>query len=95
MLSCPGILFCRMSCNVNIARQANSTPILYPNRSEGRRDENYSLIGFTDASSEAYGCVLYMKDNTTNEMHFILSKNVVLSLEMKNKTMPNLELQTI
>ena len=80
---------------LNIARQANSTPIIHLNRSVGRRDGNYSLVGFTDASSDAYGCVLYMKDNATNEINFILSKNKVLSSEMKKKTMPALELQAI
>ena len=69
MMSCPGILF-------------YSTPILPLNRSVGRRDENYSLIGFTDTSFEAYGRVLHMKDNPINEINFTLSKTKVLSSEI-------------
>ena len=79
----------------NIVRQANAAPQIGVNRSVGNRNSNYSLICFTDASGDAYGCVIYIKDEVTNEVNFLLAKNKVLSLEMKKKTMPSLELQGI
>ena len=80
---------------VNIAKQASSTPLINIKRSMGKRNGDYSLIVFTDASKDAFGCVLYMKDNETNEISFLMSKNKLLSSDMKRRTMPNLELQGI
>ena len=79
----------------NISRQANSTPIIHIDRNVGRRDSVYELIAFTDASSNAYGCVLYLKDIETSQVNFFSSKSKVLSSDMKKKTMPALELQGV
>ena len=79
----------------NIVKQANSTPIIPINRSVGKRNSDFSLIGFSDASSNAYGCVIYIKDNVTNEVSFLTAKSKLLSSEMQKKTMPSLELQGI
>ena len=52
----------------NITRQVNSTPVIQFNRFVGRRDGDYSLLCFIDASDDVYGCVLYTKDNAANKV---------------------------
>ena len=80
---------------INIVRQVNMTPKIEINRSVGRRDGNFSLVCFTDASADAYGCVVYIKDNETNVVSFLMAKNRLLPATMQKKTMPSLELQAL
>ena len=79
----------------NISRQVNSAPVIPINRSFGPRDGEYSLIAFTDSSADAYGCVVYIKNNKTSDINFVMSKSKILSVDLKRKTMPCLELQGI
>ena len=79
----------------NIAKQANGTPIVEIPRFVGERNATYSLIGITDASSSAYGTVIYIKDLNTQRVSFLMAKNRLLNETLKGKTMPSLELQGI
>ena len=53
------------------------------------------MIGFTDASIEAFGVVIYIRDNRTNRVSFLLAKNRLLNEDMRKKFIPALELQGI
>ena len=79
----------------NIVRQANNTPQIYIPRCVGERSSTYSLIAFTDASSEAYGTVIYIKDLVTNRVSFLMAKNRLVSTTKSKKTIPSLEFQAI
>ena len=76
----------------NISRQANSTPPIRLPRCVGSKDSKFDLICCTDSSAEALGCVTYIKDNNSNAVSFLMARNKVLSVDLKKKTMPTLEL---
>ena len=79
----------------NIAKQANLCPVLEIDRFVGNKDDPYSLISFTDASKHMYGTVIYMKNERTNEIKFMLSKSRVVGSKIANKSIPSLEFQAI
>ena len=74
----------------NIVKQVKNCPAMEINRSCGPRSD--SLICFTDASKNLYGCVLYLRNVSTKEVTFMQAKNKVVSEQLKSKTMPVLEL---
>ena len=79
----------------NIAKQANSTPIISIDRCIGRRDSVYCLVGFSDASQSIYGVVIYIVDLVENSVRYLLSKNRLIDGDMAKKSIPSLELQGI
>ena len=79
----------------NICAQANSTPQNEIPRCVGRRESEYSLIGFTDASAQAYGVVIYIRDESTKKVTFLTAKNRLLNETLRKKFIPSLELQGI
>ena len=80
---------------LNIVRQANATPVIKMQRYVGKRDDSFSLIAFTDASKDAYGVVLYIKDTITNEVSYLCSKTKLINVASCKKTIPSLEFQAI
>lgn len=79
----------------NISKQLNSYPPITIDRFVGRRDGNYSLIGFSDASKFMIGCVIYIQDNETGKVSFILAKNRIVNRQLVHKSIPSLELHAI
>jgi hypothetical protein len=77
-----------------IAKQANDCPRVSMARSVGPRAGRFSLIAFTDASRDATGVVIYIKDMTSNRVSFLLAKNRLVSTNCR-KTIPTLELDAI
>ena len=79
----------------NIAVQANQTPQIAIPRFIGERNSTYSIVAFTDASREALGVVVYLKDEKTGKISFLTAKNRLLSENMRKKTIPALELEAV
>ena len=77
-----------------IARQVNNCPRIGMARSVGPRAGKFSLIAFTDASRDATGVVIYIKDTASNKVSFLLAKNRLVSSNSR-KTIPSLELDAI
>ena len=78
----------------NIVAQANGSPVLSIPRCVGGRSSSYALIAFTDASKEAFGAVVYIKDFETGLVSFLVSKNKLIPTTSK-RTIPAMELQAI
>ena len=76
----------------NIAIQANNGIRICVPRYVGEYKGEFTLVVFTDASNDFIGTVLYLLDNETQKLSFILSKNRLVSKGMKSKTIPVLEL---
>ena len=79
----------------NITRQANSTPEITIPRYVGSKTGSYSLVACTDASQAILGVVVYIIENETGRMSFLLSKYSMIDRSLKLKSIPNLELQAI
>ena len=79
----------------NIARQANSVPEISLERFIGRRDSEYSLIAFTDASKQLYGVVVYILDIKANKLSFLFAKSRVVNKLLESKSIPSLEFAAI
>ena len=79
----------------NIAHQLNSASEICIPRCVGDRNASYRLIAFTDASQTIYGCVLYLQNLDTKEVHFILSKNRIVGKMHESKSIPSLEFAAI
>ena len=77
-----------------ITKQANDTPQIEIIRSVGSRDSDYELIGFSDASMQAIGVVIYIKDNKSGKLTFLAAKCKLVQSNSKRK-MPSLELLAI
>ena len=75
----------------NIVRQANSAPQIKLNRFVGERGDHYKLIAFSDSSKKLFGCVVYLQNIKTKEVHFILAKNRMVKKEMDAESIPTLE----
>lgn len=79
----------------NISTQANCGVHLRIPRYIGEYAGAYTLVACTDASKDFIGAVLYLVDNDTGSVRFIMSKNRLVSKAMKTKTIPVLELLAI
>ena len=78
----------------NIVRQANSTPKVQIPRFIGSYDCKYSLFAYTDASKDAIGIVIYILNEKTRDIHFLMAKNRLISAQCR-RTIPSLELWAI
>ena len=78
-----------------ICKQYNNAngPVL--NRYVGSMTDSYELLCFCDSSGEIYGTVIYIKNRRTNELHFLLAKNRLISKTGQKRSMPALELTSI
>ena len=80
---------------VNICKQANSTPPINIKRFVGPRGGTYKLYAYTDASHVLYGCVIYILHVETDKLSFLSAKNRMVNTQLKNKSIPALELNAI
>ena len=78
-----------------ICKQVNNIPIIHIPRFVGKRESNFTLICFTDSSKLIYGITVYIKDNDTGKISFIMSKNRLVNKQLETKTIPSLELHSI
>ena len=79
----------------NICKFVNNSEETWIERSMGSRSDTYSLICFTDAGAEAYGCVIYLYNSTQNKLSFLSASNHLLNKQLKNKTIPELEMKAV
>lgn len=79
----------------NIAKQANSAPVLTVKRCVGGRNDEYRLVCFTDSSKVIFGCVLYILNLTTNQLSFVSAKNKIINSQLESKSIPALEIQGV
>ena len=79
----------------NIARQANSSPVINIPRKVGSRSDPYRLIACTDSSKLMHGTVIFMQNLVNNEVSFICAKNRIVNVQLESKTTPSLELQAL
>ena len=74
-----------------IVKQANNAPRVEIPRSMGSRGSRFELIAFSDASAQAMGVVVYMKDLDNNSVSFVSAKYKLVQVTCTRK-MPSLEL---
>ena len=79
----------------NIAVEANKSSVVKLDRCVGSREDTYDILACTDASREAYGIVLFLHNLRTDTLHFIMSKNKIVTDKLAKKSIPALELQGI
>ena len=79
----------------NISVQANKSPTISIPRFVGSKDDSYLLCGFSDSSADAYGCVFYLWNQSSNQISFLLSKYRMVNKTLKGKSIPSLELNAI
>lgn len=79
----------------NICCQIESIPDVRFPRFIGSRDDSYSLYAFTDSSKHILGVVVYIFNEQTNKMSFLLAKNRLISRNLESKSIPSLEMQGI
>ena len=85
----------RLKLWANICIQVNNAPKIEIPRFIGKRDESYKLIAFVDSSSLIYGCVIYLQNELTDEVSFVVAKNKMVSTQLNSKSIPSLELLSI
>lgn len=78
-----------------ICRQLNASTVQRLPRCLGDRNSSYKLIAFTDASRDLFGTVVFIQDLATRNVNFLLSKNRVVGKNLKNKSIPSLELNAL
>ena len=78
----------------NIVKQVRTSPVFEINHSFGARLDSYELICFSDASSNFYGCVLYLENLFTQTLTFLQARNKLklINEQLNPKTMPVSEL---
>ena len=79
----------------NISIQVNNSPVLSIPRYVGSNKDEYSLIAFSDSSTNLIGTVIYIKNNNTKNINFVMSKNQIINKQLAVKSMPVKELQGI
>ena len=79
----------------NICRQANSSPPIKLPRYVGPRDGNFRVVAFTDASHVLYGTVIFIQHVESGQFSFIQAKNRMINRQLKNKSIPSLEMNAI
>jgi len=75
-----------------IAKQANACPPAEMPRFIGERSGQFELVAFTDASKDAYGVVIYIRDTLNNKVSYLAAKNKLINSAESTKTMPQLEM---
>ena len=79
----------------NIVKQINSFSPLHVPRCIGARTDSYNILCFTDASKMFYGNVVYLHNLNNNKIQLVGSQNRAISKNLKNKSIPSLELQAM
>ena len=80
---------------VLICKSVNAVPVICIPRFIGRRDGNFCLITMTDASKDAYGCIVYIKDLDTNVVSYVTARTRLVNTAAAKRTIPSLEFQAI
>ena len=80
---------------ITICKQANATPEIALKRFVGEKNGNYSLVAFCDSSAAIYGTVVYLVDNLSKRVSFLIAKNKILGTKLQSKSIPSLECQAI
>ena len=78
-----------------IVSQINSYTPYKISRCLGKKDDKYNLLCFTDASRSFCGSIIYMHNLNLNKLFLIGSQNRVISTNLKNKTIPALEMNAL
>ena len=78
-----------------ICKQVNSTPSIEIPRYVGSRDSEFNLIACVDASRYFFGAVLYLFEVETSKISFLFSRNRMITSNLKNRSMPTLELMAV
>lgn len=78
-----------------IAKQVNTSKSIPINRFIGRRDGNYQLVAYTDASSCMFGCVIYILNLSNSKLSFLIAKNRIVNKQLSTKSIPALELHAL
>ena len=79
----------------NICKQVNASPHVRISRHVGPRCGTFKLIAFTDASHELYGTAIYLYHVESGKISFIQAKNRMVNAQLKNKSIPSLELNAV
>ena len=61
----------------------------------GSRYDKFSLYAFTDSSKDAYGVVIYIKNEISGKVTYMMSRTKLLNKNSCKRTMPTLELQAL
>ncbi|XP_068218540.1 uncharacterized protein [Palaemon carinicauda] len=80
---------------VNICKQANASPPIKIGRYVGPRNGTYKLMAYTDASHDLYGSVIFLQHVESGKVSFVQAKNRMINTQLKNKSIPSLELNAI
>lgn len=80
---------------VNIATQANLTPVIPLERFVGADTDEYDLVAFSDASNTIYGVVVYLVNRDSGKVSFLCAKNIVVNNTLNKKTIRSLEFQAV
>ena len=78
-----------------ICRYVNQSGSMETSRNIGDKNDEYSLVCFTDASKLCYGIVMYIINVTQNKVHFLFASNHFNSLQLRHKTIPELEMRGV
>ena len=78
-----------------IAKKWNSIPTVDIERKIGKRNGQYELYAFTDASRNAIGVIIYAKEVITGKITYFNAKSSLLNDTLRKKSMPSLEFQAI
>ena len=79
----------------SICRSVNATPVIEIERFVGSRDSNFTLVAMSDASKDAIGVVVYIKDLKTGKVSFLTAKCRLVSITAPKKSIPTLEFQAL
>ena len=78
-----------------ICKQCNSCGEIKLDRFIGGREEDYSLVAFSDSSAAIYGIVIYIIEKSTGRVSFLMAKNKVVNTKLTNRSIPSLECQGV
>ena len=75
----------------NFCHQVNNAPILKIQRFVGKRKSKYELIAYVDAFQNIYGVAVYISELFSRKLSFLLSKNRIVTENLKGKSIVLLE----
>jgi len=61
-------------------------------RSVGRRTDSYQLICCTDSSKSIFGTVVYLYNENTQKLSFLIARNRLIGKKLEHNTIPTLEM---
>ena len=79
----------------NISHQVNKAEVREIPRYMGKKTDTYQLVVCTDSSKSICGAVLYVFNNNTKTVNFVLAKNRLVGKSLEQKSIPCLELEAL